>query len=1276
MGAVTMEKSTSLDRLKALDKLSSLIVQLQEAQELCNHPSRAEMILRWLGNKLRSLDDARTDAGSWDVFSSCLRLLPTQKIASILGSGNLQEILTLTCAERGLSERTLQAMVATWDLLSQQSLTATGAAIKALLKVDGASAARVCGHWYQHVYAVLQMEDSASRIDTATSLLHLGLQLWDLRRRSPSDDGAFSDHCLLPACQLVVLLKRTRPVGAKRKRGAEARDSSCGILRALESVIVQHSILPARSVFTSTRQRQDGHKKRLTPNQTEQGVEKLLQPLKDPSICYEAAPALMDMALSAVSTPTPGLRSREAPWIETLFDALLDLLDGDSKEQKCTTIADMLRHIRLRKIPFSTQKLATLATSVLADASGHRDSGRTLIAEVVSFNAGVLTETSIARLLFDAVGGWQASCRTPDTKMIRERIIAPVIEAFAQKQQLSELLELWHQQLISIKNDQSARIWLAIVSDMSEALASTSAHDVATSALARYSGLLQQLADLQESLTGNGVADRLRSDLVLLRALLQGLRSNSHSASIQQALESTRKRLWSLGEINKGQVPASCVSEVWQLLALVLELWFPPYCAAQSDASAVKDTLENLVGNDLFEKAVNDCQSGSDSSLAAQVLVGIICTLARSYNTSNKCTTTVDRAIEALCKRPATLMSYPQLITGLSLEQIGIVLQAVLSAQDEDSQCLLSLLSYSLPHSEKFDTVLEEMPMHLLVAFSPSTLAPSRRTKMIRRLLDRAHANDAGLLPASRLAFIIDLLAYPVEALDVSKTASELCDYIRRAIVPAGHEDREVAASCEEYARALALVQPSVQAVLRKTSAKTGRDYQELSAGAVATIASLEQGQTKIDSISSPTLLAVCVLIATIEETAEVASAYAHRNKQFVNMLMDDLVTSLENAMPTLEHDPDPESFSAVAEGLVNLPESILALSGSKRKKFESRIVTSAEQVLQTELKSPHHVQVASFRLLCKYDPTSDATTRATSVLSRDLDARSSGAVYRTWEDYFDNKFGPEEISRIITSGPPQHYAMAQLHLYMVRKIRGQLFEATTDPSTIDLWHYLLRTLLKTQDLRIRGEALQNMAVLLKARGFVLNQYSLEQTLQSLHSLLTSSSHIEAFFPKVCKILNVLINQYRTKLQGRFHLVTMIFQALLSKLLEDASSASVRLRDYHARLVAKLLELFCKPIWVRSTATSLVDASREAQKYAGQFVQHILHHYCATVLSSTPTEEVRLAIRPGIFAVIEAMEAYDETSVRSLSAAMNGNERAILRMVVQDWRQFGKWEGS
>lgn len=48
---------------------------------------------------------------------------------------------------------------------------------------------------------------------------------------------------------------------------------------------------------------------------------------------------------------------------------------------------------------------------------------------------------------------------------------------------------------------------------------------------------------------------------------------------------------------------------------------------------------------------------------------------------------------------------------------------------------------------------------------------------------------------------------------------------------------------------------------------------------------------------------------------------------------------------------------------------------------------------------------------------------------------------------------------------------------------------------------------------------------------------------------------------------------------------------------------------------------------------------------------------------------------PGLWVVIEAMESYNVEGVRSLSAAMNASERAVLRGVYEDWRRFGRWEG-
>ena len=55
---------------------------------------------------------------------------------------------------------------------------------------------------------------------------------------------------------------------------------------------------------------------------------------------------------------------------------------------------------------------------------------------------------------------------------------------------------------------------------------------------------------------------------------------------------------------------------------------------------------------------------------------------------------------------------------------------------------------------------------------------------------------------------------------------------------------------------------------------------------------------------------------------------------------------------------------------------------------------------------------------------------------------------------------------------------------------------------------------------------------------------------------------------------------------------------------------------------------------------------------------------------------MREAITPGLWSMIEAMEMSEAEGIKSLSAAMNNSERAVLRSVYDDWRRFGKWRGA
>jgi nucleolar pre-ribosomal-associated protein 2 len=197
-----------------------------------------------------------------------------------------------------------------------------------------------------------------------------------------------------------------------------------------------------------------------------------------------------------------------------------------------------------------------------------------------------------------------------------------------------------------------------------------------------------------------------------------------------------------------------------------------------------------------------------------------------------------------------------------------------------------------------------------------------------------------------------------------------------------------------------------------------------------------------------------------------------------------------------------------------------------------------------------------------------------------------------------------------------------------------------------------------------------------KDKPFMVSQYTIEQTLAALQELFATdpSSNVGYLYLGICQVLTAILAYHRSRLQGRFHLLIGILQQLTAHLFSDGQ---VGVRE--ARSLAKLLESFCSPPALRyrkgNKPSELVDEAKKAQAHAGQFAQYLLHFYCSCVLTGSLGEVVREALLPGLWAMIAAMEGYNEDGVKVLSAAANSSERAVLRSVYEDWKRFGRWEG-
>jgi nucleolar pre-ribosomal-associated protein 2 len=206
----------------------------------------------------------------------------------------------------------------------------------------------------------------------------------------------------------------------------------------------------------------------------------------------------------------------------------------------------------------------------------------------------------------------------------------------------------------------------------------------------------------------------------------------------------------------------------------------------------------------------------------------------------------------------------------------------------------------------------------------------------------------------------------------------------------------------------------------------------------------------------------------------------------------------------------------------------------------------------------------------------------------------------------------------------------------------------------------------------------------LKGNASLVNQYCIEMVLATTKRVLNNVSKARNVYLEMCQVLSIMLLQYRSRLHGRFHLVVEVFQALLSGLFEPtASNPSTdkqerHLTTKHGQAVAKLLTLFCEPPHFKrsSKASALVDEARKEQADVGKFVQYIPHRYCSQILNGKLGPGMREALTPGLWSMIEAMEMGEAEGVKTLSAAMNNSERAVLRGVYDDWRRFGKWRGA
>ncbi|KAH8176288.1 urb2/Npa2 family protein [Sarocladium implicatum] len=204
--------------------------------------------------------------------------------------------------------------------------------------------------------------------------------------------------------------------------------------------------------------------------------------------------------------------------------------------------------------------------------------------------------------------------------------------------------------------------------------------------------------------------------------------------------------------------------------------------------------------------------------------------------------------------------------------------------------------------------------------------------------------------------------------------------------------------------------------------------------------------------------------------------------------------------------------------------------------------------------------------------------------------------------------------------------------------------------------------------------------VLLETSPQPLGQWNIELTLESLCDLASQPGPGAALpYTGLCKLVETVIKKHRLRLEGHYHLLTTLLQALLSKLITSSNAIESKGSKAQAALAhayGRILTLICEPTTgavSRAQQTgSLSSATDTAKRSAGKHMYLILMQYVKLQLEGGVARPVREALEPAMNSIFDITSSEGR---KILNDSMNASGRAILREMFKRYTKFGKWSG-
>ncbi|KAL9074531.1 MAG: hypothetical protein Q9157_004367 [Trypethelium eluteriae] len=238
-------------------------------------------------------------------------------------------------------------------------------------------------------------------------------------------------------------------------------------------------------------------------------------------------------------------------------------------------------------------------------------------------------------------------------------------------------------------------------------------------------------------------------------------------------------------------------------------------------------------------------------------------------------------------------------------------------------------------------------------------------------------------------------------------------------------------------------------------------------------------------------------------------------------------------------------------------------------------------------------------------------------------------------------------------------------------------------------------SLMKVKDVQTFSELSDCILMMLREKRWLVSQYGLDTLISTLIAFVAPAGPPlpaesgRLVYRRLCDMVQAAINRHRAKFGGRFHLLLPLLSALLAALfIPDIRSYSSYMRKpawlthgttalggEEGAAFASVLTSLCDPT-VSSVTTrksqrehrGLVDETRKARAYAGQYMQGVLMEFCRAQLRGRLQPQVRRRLMPGLYATIAVVS---EDGLRAMNASMDSSTRALWKSLYDDWRRFG-----